>query len=182
MNFDDCEMKEKKGEKGKAKIKLDHLGTLPTYLLGFLQFSGLSEGGWIWIWWLLRFWNGKEMRHLHHGLGFGINFDTSTLLAFRKIPILETARKGTDQRWSSWDVKERIEVRKRKRGTRTKPNKQTNEKQNTAEKSHRRVTELQTLILLPPPISFTLWHPYATTTITSTAYHRSSGDPNQAWF
>jgi hypothetical protein len=27
-----------------------------------------------------------------------------------------------------------------------------------------------------------LWHPYATTTITSTAYHRSSGDPNQAWF
>jgi len=61
---------------------------------GFAGFVASSfEGGWLWIWWLLRFWNGKEIRHLHHGLGSGINFDTSTLLAFRKIPILETARK-----------------------------------------------------------------------------------------
>jgi hypothetical protein len=36
MNFDDCEMKEKKRGK-KEKKELDHLVTLPTYLLVFLQ-------------------------------------------------------------------------------------------------------------------------------------------------
>jgi hypothetical protein len=76
------------------------------------------------------------------------------LLAFRKIPILETARKkhrlatifatvpATPPFRSALKQlgcqRERIDVRKRKRGTRTK-SKQANEKQNTAEKSHRRV-------------------------------------------
>jgi hypothetical protein len=38
MNFDDCEMKEKKrGRGGKRNKELDHLVTLATYLLVVLQ-------------------------------------------------------------------------------------------------------------------------------------------------
>jgi len=82
-------MKEKKRGRGGEKKKGIGSSRNISYLLtrGFAGFVASSfEGGWLWIWWLLRFWNGKEIRHLHHGLGSGINFDTSTLLAFRKIP------------------------------------------------------------------------------------------------
>jgi hypothetical protein len=75
-------MKKKRGgEKKKGIGSSRNISYLLTrgFFAGFVASS--FEGGWLWIWWLLRFWNAKEIRHLHHGLGSGINFDTSTLLA-----------------------------------------------------------------------------------------------------